>query len=61
MLNLCQQVQQLREAGLKDKAICRKLLGKEELACYLSGYNFTKINLIRQALLVDLKAFARAQ
>ncbi|WP_086481952.1 MBL fold metallo-hydrolase [Oceanospirillum sanctuarii] len=57
MLNLCQQVQQLRKEGLKEKAISNKLLGKEELACYLSGYNFSKINLIRQALKVDLSEF----
>lgn len=57
MVSLCQQAQQLNQQGLKEKAIRQQLLGTEELVCYLSAYNFSKINLIRQALKVDLSQF----
>lgn len=56
MLELCEQAQALKQKGLSNKAIVKKLLGPEEAVGYLTGFNFSKINLINQAVEVDLLA-----
>lgn len=54
ILNLVGQVQELRQQGLSAKAITRQLLGKEGMMGITSGYNFSKINLVRSCLQVKL-------
>lgn len=54
LIDLAGKVQQLHQSGKGLRAITLELLGKEGLISRLSGYNFSKINLIRSSLDVDL-------
>ncbi|NIB41056.1 MBL fold metallo-hydrolase [Pseudomaricurvus alkylphenolicus] len=54
IVNLAAEVQQLHQQGYSQKAITLQLLGKENLMSRLSGYNFSKINLIRSCQKVVL-------
>lgn len=47
---LCDAVRQLSRKGLSHKEITRRLLGREELVSLVTGYHFTKRNLIRACL-----------
>jgi len=54
LINLAGETQNLHGQGYSDREITRKLLGKENLMSLLSGYNFSKINLVRSCLTVAL-------
>ncbi|WP_196141052.1 MBL fold metallo-hydrolase [Aliikangiella sp. G2MR2-5] len=51
---LVEQAQDLQKQGVSSKKIVKRLLGKEGMLSYLSGFNISKINLIEQALKVML-------
>ncbi|WP_281646063.1 MBL fold metallo-hydrolase [Parendozoicomonas sp. Alg238-R29] len=51
---LCSESQKLDKAGLSLATITRKILGREEMVSWLSGYNISRRNLIREALKVSL-------
>ena len=52
---LCSESQKLEGEGLSLAAITRKILGREEMATWLTGYNISRRNLIREALKVELQ------
>ncbi|GAA4879101.1 MBL fold metallo-hydrolase [Ferrimonas pelagia] len=54
ILDLCERAQALHAQGLDTDQIVPHLLGNEGIASRLSGYNFSKRNLIQQALRVPL-------
>ncbi len=54
IIELSQRAQALQHSGLNQIAITHSLLGKEGLMSKLSGYNFSKRNLIKSCLEVDL-------
>lgn len=54
LIDLVGEVQRLHQGGMSAQQICYQLLGKEGLMGRLSGYNFSKINLIRSSLEVSL-------
>ncbi|MTI12430.1 MBL fold metallo-hydrolase [Sansalvadorimonas verongulae] len=51
---LCSESQRLERKGLSLSAITRKVLGREEMISWLTGYNISRRNLIREALKVKL-------
>ncbi len=53
IVNIAGDAQKLREEGLPVKQIALKLLGKEDLFAKLSGYNFSRRNLIASCLDVE--------
>ena len=53
MLQLCEQARDLNTQGVSNKGIVKRLLGSEEATSYLTGFNFSKINLIDQAVAID--------
>lgn len=55
IVQLCENAQQLQQKGYGLKQIVKQLLGPEEVASYLSGFNFAKVNLIAQAIELDSK------
>ncbi|MGH1374167.1 MAG: MBL fold metallo-hydrolase [Cellvibrionaceae bacterium] len=54
IVELSEKAQTLRDRGLDAIAISQTLLGKEGLMSKMSGYNFSKRNLIKSCLEVDL-------
>jgi len=54
LINLCEKSQALEREGMNEKQIVKKVLGKEDGISYLSAFNISKINLIREALKVPL-------
>ena len=52
--NLCREAQRLDREGLSLTAITRKMLGREAFVSWLSGYNISGRNLVREALKVQL-------
>lgn len=54
LIDLAGKVQERHRRGQDVKTITLELLGQEDLISRLSGYNFSKINLIRSSLEVDL-------
>ena len=54
LLRLCEESQALKGQGMSEKQIVKKVLGKEDGISYLSAFNISKINLIREALKVSL-------
>jgi glyoxylase-like metal-dependent hydrolase (beta-lactamase superfamily II) len=57
---LCEQAGSLYRAGNDSGAITRQLLGKESLASWISGGDFTKRNLIEACLRVAVPGVATA-
>ncbi|MBB6520408.1 MBL fold metallo-hydrolase [Pseudoteredinibacter isoporae] len=57
LIDLCQNAQQNREQGLSLDENTFQILGKPEMMDKISRGNFSKANLIRQALSVDLQSF----
>jgi glyoxylase-like metal-dependent hydrolase (beta-lactamase superfamily II) len=57
---LCEQAGSLYRAGNDSGAITRQLLGKESLASWISGGDFTKRNLIEACLRVAVPGVAAA-
>lgn len=53
MLALCQRAKALHQQGYDEKEVIRVILGPEEMLTYLSGFNFSKRHLIRQAIALD--------
>jgi len=54
LIDLAGKTQHLHGQGYSDREVTRKLLGKENVMSLLSGYNFSKINLVRSCLTVPL-------
>ncbi len=54
LLTLSGKAQHMRNQGINTKEITQRLLGKEGMMSLFSGYNFSKINLIRSCLAVNL-------
>ena len=54
LLELCERAQNLHHQGWSIKEITRKILGKEDSMSYLTGFGFSKRNLIRESLKVTL-------
>lgn len=54
LLDLCEQAQSLHHQGQSIKEITRNILGKEDGMSYLTGFGFSKRNLIRESLKVAL-------
>lgn len=50
LVNLAGEVQHLQGQGRSDKEITHQLLGKENMMSLFSGFNFSKINLVRSCL-----------
>lgn len=53
LVSLCQEVRELHDQGLGEREITRRLLGREGLFTWVTGFHFSKRNLIRQCLQVD--------
>lgn len=47
---LCGEARRLQQQGLSARAITRRLLGREERVSLMTGWHFTKYNLIRACL-----------
>ena len=47
---LLREVKQLQQQGLSVTAITRRLLGREQLVSLITGYHFSKRNLINACL-----------
>ncbi len=58
LVDLAAEVQHQHSQGREPEAITRQLLGKENLVGIASRYNFSKINLVRSSLSVDLDRLA---
>ena len=54
LLDLCEKAQALEKKGFELEEITKNLLGKEDFFATISGYNFSKRNLIEEALKVDI-------
>ncbi len=54
LLELCERTQNLHQQGQSIKEITRNLLGSEDGISYLTGFGFSKRNLIRESLKVAL-------
>lgn len=54
ILILCEQSQDMSKRGIPIPAIVKHLLGKEDITSIVTGYNFSKRNLIKEALKVNL-------
>ncbi len=59
LIDLCKKSQALKSDGLSERQIVTKVLGKEDGISYLSAFNISKINLIREALKVNLKTVSQ--
>ncbi|MCO1335173.1 MBL fold metallo-hydrolase [Microbulbifer sp. OS29] len=57
LLNLSSEARELDRQGLSLGEITRRLLGRENLLSLLSGYNFSKKNLIASCMRVDPSRF----
>lgn len=55
LLELCHQVQTQYQKGMTVQQITRQLLGSEPLTMKLTGFNFSKRNLVQEALNVPLE------
>ncbi|MFK0573013.1 MBL fold metallo-hydrolase [Endozoicomonas sp.] len=54
LLELCEKAQHLHHQGQSVKQITRNILGTEDGMSYLTGFSFSKRNLIRESLKVTL-------
>ncbi len=54
LLEFCQQVQTLHNSGVEREQIVKQLLGSEGMMAKLTRYNFSKHNLVSEALKVPL-------
>lgn len=50
--SLCQRVADLRSRGLGRRAITRRLLGREDLMSWITGFHYSKRNLVEGCLAV---------
>ena len=57
LIDLSERAQALRDEEIAPLEITRQLLGREPLTSILSGYNFSKRNLIASCLQVDLTSY----
>lgn len=53
LLSLCQAARELHDQGLGEREITRRLLGREGLFTWVTGFHFSKRNLVEQCLRVD--------
>lgn len=54
ILDVAEQAKKLEKSGLDISSIAQKLLGPEEFVAKLTGGNFSKVNLIKESLALDL-------
>lgn len=54
ILNVAEQAQKLAKNGVDIPTIAQELLGSEELVSKMTGGNFSKYNLIKESLALDL-------
>ena len=54
LYRMCEQAQQLQQQGMNADEIVVKMLGPEDWMAKITGYNLSKRNLIRQALMYPL-------
>ena len=54
IVQLCEKVQTMQKKGTPLKTITRRLLGSESFVSYASAFNFSKINLVKEAMKVPL-------
>ena len=50
LVSLCERVRRLRDEGRNAAQITRSLLGREDLMSWLTGFHFSKRNLVRSCL-----------
>jgi len=50
---LCERVRELRDRGESERRITRKLLGREDFLSFVTGFHYSKRNLVRACLAQD--------